>query len=260
LDDFHEGRAYDEQPPTCIHYSIEWKLALNKRVETNDTEQNLVLAPSAFWLKTLKPKLEKIIGEKFSPSQRVRPDDTAIIVAVNDRSEHNLTKRFEKTNIDWASIEDQLRDWDYLFRAGKKLRLLITFYHVGESRSSPKKGDKRGSSATQRMQADMERQLDAERSSGVSDAWRHVYQLMRCRDKSCKQGPHGLEDIATQKHYSLTTHHLQSLIDFVHDGGALRTERDIPRWFQDQLKAEDQLLKSKGKDKRCIAWRILSSK
>ncbi|KAJ0420272.1 hypothetical protein BJY00DRAFT_141650 [Aspergillus carlsbadensis] len=105
LDDWHEGRAYNEQPPTCIHYSIEWKLALNKRVKTSDTEQNLVLAPSAYWL-TLKPKLEKIISEKFLPSQQVQSDDTAITVAINDRSEHNLTKRFEKTNIEWSSIED----------------------------------------------------------------------------------------------------------------------------------------------------------
>jgi hypothetical protein len=249
LDDWQEGRSYDEQPPSCIHYSIEWKVALNKRVVSNDTEQNLVLAPEAYWEKYLKPKLERVLGQKFARNQRVRPDDTAITLSINDRSEHNLTKRFEKTNIDWSSVEDQLLNWGDLFRAGKKIRLLITFHHIGDSRFSPKKGDKRGSSATQRMQEEREDQLAAERSSGLGETWREVYQLMRCRNKMCKQGPHCLEDPTTQKHYSLTTHHLQSLIGFVNGGGTLRSERDIPEWFYKQLHAEEQLLNSKSKDK-----------
>jgi hypothetical protein len=59
LNDWQEGRAYDKQPPSCIHYSIEWKIALNKRVMSNDTEQNLVLAPGIYWDKFLNPKLER---------------------------------------------------------------------------------------------------------------------------------------------------------------------------------------------------------
>ncbi|KAJ5647181.1 hypothetical protein N7490_003553 [Penicillium lividum] len=249
LDEWQAGMVYDEQPPTCIHYSIEWKVALNKRVVSDDTEPNQVLAPSAYWEKFLKSKLGRVVGQKFSPDQRVRSDDTAITVTVNDRSERKLTKRFEKTNIDWSSVEDQLLSWGDLFRAGKKIRLLITFHHLGDSRSSPKKGDKRGSSATKRMQAEMEDQLTAERSSGLGETWREVYQLMRCRDRLCKQGPHCLEDPTSQKHYSLTTHHLQSLIGFVNGGGTLRSERDIPEWFYKQLKAEEQVLNTKSKDK-----------
>ena len=52
LGDWDRDNTYDESPPTCIHYSIEWKLQLRKgRLArlTNDTEQNLVLAPGAFW-------------------------------------------------------------------------------------------------------------------------------------------------------------------------------------------------------------------
>ena len=249
LDDWQAGMDYDQQPPSCIHYSIEWKVALNKRVVSDDTEPNQVLAPSAYWERFLKSKLARVVGQKFSPDQRVRSDDTAITVTVNDRSERKLTKRFEKTNIDWSSVEDQLLSWGDLFRAGKKIRLLITFHHIGDSRSSPKKGDKRGSSATKRMQAEMEDQLTAERSSGLGETWREVYQLMRCRDRLCKQGPHCLEDPVSQKHYSLTTHHLQSLIGFVNSGGTLRSERDIPEWFHKQLKAEEQALSSKTKDR-----------
>ena len=57
LDDWDPDDTYDECPPTCVHYSIEWKLQLRKgRLSklTNNTEQNLVLAPGALWETTLK--------------------------------------------------------------------------------------------------------------------------------------------------------------------------------------------------------------
>lgn len=136
LDEWDPDQVYDEISRSCIHYSIEWKLALNKRVVTSDTEQNLVLTPSAYWETVLKPKLERVAGQKFSGKQRVRPDDTAITVAINEHSEHNLTKRFEKTNVDWSPVENQLLIWGDLFRAGRKLRLLITFYYLGDPQSS----------------------------------------------------------------------------------------------------------------------------
>ncbi|KAK0703597.1 hypothetical protein B0T26DRAFT_658552, partial [Lasiosphaeria miniovina] len=48
LADWSADVAYNECPPTCIHYSIEWKLTVNGRVAAKDTEQNLVLAPNAY--------------------------------------------------------------------------------------------------------------------------------------------------------------------------------------------------------------------
>ncbi|GKU15652.1 unnamed protein product [Fusarium langsethiae] len=47
LDNWDPDGTYDESPPTCVHYSIEWKLQLRKgRLSklTNDTEQDRVLA------------------------------------------------------------------------------------------------------------------------------------------------------------------------------------------------------------------------
>lgn len=157
---------------------------------TNDTEQGLTLAPGSHWQWLLKPKLERLVAQKFSGTQRVRPDDTTITdettitVAMNDRSEHNLTKRFEKSDIDWSSVENQLLCWGGLFRAGKKLRLIVVFHYIEDSRSYPRKGDKRGPHLRlKRMQGEIHNQLDGERASGQSSVWRQVYELMRCRDK-----------------------------------------------------------------------------
>ncbi|KAH8659425.1 hypothetical protein BGZ61DRAFT_465322, partial [Ilyonectria robusta] len=53
LSNWDKDLPYDEFPPTCIHYSIEWKLLLNqggrltKLMYNPELEQDLVLAPSA---------------------------------------------------------------------------------------------------------------------------------------------------------------------------------------------------------------------
>jgi hypothetical protein len=48
--DWVPGQSYAEQPPpSSMHYIMEWKLILNKRVVAKQTEDDLVLAPSDFW-------------------------------------------------------------------------------------------------------------------------------------------------------------------------------------------------------------------
>jgi hypothetical protein len=75
--------------------------------------------------------LEKLIQGKTSRKGRVKPDDTSIIVSVNDRSQRDLLKRFDHLDIDWTAVEKQLLRWSELFSRGKKLRLRsITFKYV----------------------------------------------------------------------------------------------------------------------------------
>ena len=150
LDEWDPHNTYDEDVPTCLHYSIKWKVSVNKKVISRDTDQDLVLAPTAYWHESLKPSLEELLRSKVAHNRPIRCDDTTVVASVNDRSERDLTKRFNSTNIDWSVIEKQLLGWGELFRSGKKLRLSISFKYVDSQPSTDitKRGSKRGSSAT----------------------------------------------------------------------------------------------------------------
>lgn len=99
--------------PTCLHYSIEWKVSVNKKVISRDTEQDLMLAPTAYWQESLKPNLKEQPQSKVAHSNPIRCDDTTVVASVNNCSEWDLTKRFNNTNIGWLMIEKQT------FRVGR---------------------------------------------------------------------------------------------------------------------------------------------
>ena len=71
---------------------MEWKLTLNRRLVAKQTEDNLVVAPSDFFNGKLFSKAADIVK---STGKSCEIDATTIAVSVNDRSEHDITKRFE---------------------------------------------------------------------------------------------------------------------------------------------------------------------
>jgi hypothetical protein len=48
LADWNKHEAYDERPPSCIYYSIEWRITFYGKLFPKDTEPDVVLAPGAF--------------------------------------------------------------------------------------------------------------------------------------------------------------------------------------------------------------------
>ena len=127
-------------------------MSVNNRIISKDTEQDLVLVPTAYWHMLLKPKLEKLLRKKVAQNRHIRCDDTSVVVSVTDRTERDLVKRFDDINIDWSLIEKQLIKWSELFRSRKKLRVNLSFNYTDSypsSASRSRRGTKRSSSATQ---------------------------------------------------------------------------------------------------------------
>jgi hypothetical protein len=245
LDEWDENETYDEDPPTCLRYSIEWKVTLNNKLISKDTEPNLVLAPRFYWSLFLREKLDKLLQKKLSPSKRVICEDTNVIVSVTDRSERDLTKRFDERDIDWFLVERQFLAWGESFRAGKRLRIDVSFNYVEVGQqgavTTKRTGKRGGSSATQQMFAEMDSQINAEEGNPLRPSvWQDVYNLMRCPGPPCNLGPHCWRDPDGKKHYKLRTHQLKGLIRHVQQGGRLQSHDDVPEDIRQQVYAEEQ--------------------
>ncbi|KAF4447038.1 AAA family, partial [Fusarium albosuccineum] len=203
LADWDEELSYDEQPPTCVHYSIEWKLTLNHRSISKDTEPNLVLAPGPYWNTRLRPKVEKLAKKKLPSNRSFDIDDTDIAVCVNDRGERDLTKRFDGLNIDWRVVEKQLIAWSHLLLIGKRLRISLSFNYVEASEAAGATTRGRGGrSATASQLAERALAIDEEEAMSAQPAvWRRVYDLFRCTGSPCGLGPQCWVDTVAQERF-----------------------------------------------------------
>jgi hypothetical protein len=244
LADWDEQNSYDEVVPTCLHYSIEWKVSVNNKVISRDTEPDLVLLPTAHWHMCLKPKLEGLLQKKLTRNRQVRCEDTNVVVSVSDRTERDLVKRFDDLSIDWSMVEKKFLGWSELFRSGKKLRVELTFNYVDSHQpaTAAKKGRSiQASSATQLMLGDRAAQLDAEHEiTGQPSVWREVYALMKCTGPPCNLGPYCWREPVGKRHFKLRTHQLKELVKYVEQGKPLQSHEDVPEDIREQLFAEER--------------------
>lgn len=183
--------------------------------------------------------------KKLASNRSYRPDDTTVVVHVQDRSERDFVKRFDELDIEWSILEQQLVLWSNLFRAGRRLRIEITFNYIqtsGGAGVTTKRGTKRGfASTSERMLAQRDMHLAAEEgSSGQPSICQQVYATFRCPGPPCHVGPYCWQDKDTKKRYRLKTHHFKALIEHVEQGGTLLDHDDVPSSLREQLFAEDQ--------------------
>jgi hypothetical protein len=56
-------------------------------------------------------KARCIAQQEDKNSKRVRPDDSNVVVLVNERSERDLIRRLDEVEVDWSVVEKQLLSW-----------------------------------------------------------------------------------------------------------------------------------------------------
>lgn len=230
-----------EPSADAIRYTIEWKAVLKtKRIGTN-TEEDVFLAPKAFWDASLRQKVDDSLDREFSPQERPELGSTIVVVSVNKRAERGLTKEFVGSDIDWTLVAEKLESWADHFRDGKRLTVRITFRFRPRATAPQTRAGGRGrQSATRRMRHEQALQRDAEEHvSGEAAPWRTVYDMMRCPGRPClnNQGwcwrdPHG------GRHHKLLTVHLRRLVEHVKESNKFESHSDVPDTIRQQLYAE----------------------
>lgn len=245
LEEWDRDKSYNDDPATCLHYSIEWSATLDGKEVLRDTEPDLVLNPAAHWQLFLERRVESLVRKELGVNNSPKPDHVMVVVSVTGRSERKLVKRFE-ADIDWQLVENHLTQWSDLFQSGKKLRVDITF-HFSQAVQQPisatsNNGGRKGrSSATQRMRTRRHNQLHAEEeSTGDPVTWSRVYRIMRC-PSACPKGPHCFVDPISGRHFKMFPHHLEDLISRIENLNLkFESQDDVPDDIRRQLFAEEQ--------------------
>lgn len=238
-DDWGDDAASDESVANHIQYMVVWKLTVNNRCKAEDTEQEVVLPPAAFWDTVLRAKLEAVREMKLPATKSFQLEETRAIVSITGKKK--LKKRFDGLDIDWAALEKQLRGWSHLLRPGKQMCIDLSFHYVETPVSDPpaeptRPGTSRRS-ATESMLRELDGHVDA---SGQPLAWRGVRNLMRCPGPPCHLEPYCWRDSGTNKRYKLRASHLRRLVQYAVEGHPLESHDDVPDDIRQQLYAEDQ--------------------
>ncbi|KAG9249981.1 uncharacterized protein F5Z01DRAFT_731324 [Emericellopsis atlantica] len=235
--DWRPTLPYNEQPPECIRYNVEWKLSVNNRQRSGESEPGVVISPQRFW--------KHVLRSKKPPPKPWGSTETKIVLSVTDRKTGSITKRFPELKVDWSYVAKQLQDWSHFLRDGKKLSAQVVFYYEECGKTAPAA---RGATATQL--AETNARNDAEVAVlGRPDSWREVIALVRCPGPPCDKGPYCWQD--GQRHYKLLGHHLKILVDEAQKGHSMRTHDDIPERVRQELYAEEQQQGERKRKRQC---------
>ncbi|KAK8048247.1 hypothetical protein PG994_009977 [Apiospora phragmitis] len=243
---------------TPLLYTITWKLQLRKgRITklTEDTIEDLELAPGAYWNEVLEPELATLVQSKL-PEPQYQPDETSITVSNSKRGEPPFQKRFNKLSIDWTVVEGKLRFWG---NQGNNLKVAILFIY---KESQPAKDGKTGRGATKKHTAALNDLVTQQEASGHRPVWRDVYQLMECVSAACTNRGFSCWR-NNEKHYKLDSDIMDRLVDYAEEGHTLETHADVPQGIRDVIctrtdEAEARRLrKRKASDPLPVTVRVL---
>ncbi|KAI9147402.1 hypothetical protein HJFPF1_12422 [Paramyrothecium foliicola] len=258
LNNWDGARDYNEKPPTCIHYSLRWRVLVNtgsrstKLTYQPERVSDLTLAPGAYWDRTLKSTVEERIKRKTPANKRYEPEETNITVSISDRAVDDLLISNEGINIEWEIVEEQLKTWSPLFRCGKKLQIEIIIICKPTSKSSSTKARpnvRRGATGRQHVQIEEE---DEEREiAGQASHWNKVYTIMRCQGsrEECR-GTQCFDDDLTGRHMSVDSEVMQELIAHSEAGNKFEEQKDVPEHIRDMIYKKDRADAQRRGDKK----------
>jgi len=186
--------------------------------------------------------------------------ETEVTVSVKQRGERPLIKQYNETDIVWVDIEKQLIKWGGLF-PGKDLRVDLSvnyndYEEAGRHSTvgSSKKVDKRSArSATQRMRAELDAELEDEEASGELAIGLGVYHLFRCLLNSCNAPNYCWPDPDAGVHRKLNTPLLRKLIRYAEEGNPLNTPNDVPQGLRDEIRLQDQQRHDRKRKARAVS-------
>lgn len=267
LSDWNENLAYDEYPPTCIHYSIVWNLLLKKGERRTklmykpELEQDLVLAPGALWNRFLKQKLEERLKQQTPSSKYYEPKETVVVVSVADRAEHDFSKSYPELNIDWEEAEKQLRTWSPLFHGGRKLQIEVTLIckpTIRTAAMNTRSRSRRG--ATGRQHAELEAEQEEEEAAGRPNHWAKVYAIMRCDGPPCS-GVHCWRDPEHgNTHFPCDGEVMEELVAYSEGGATFEAQKDVPTHIRDLIYKKDRETQQRKENKKRKRQDSLSGK
>ena len=116
---------------------------------TEDTIEDVDMAPGAYWSQILESELATIVANKV-PAPDYQPDETRIVVSTSKRGEPDFPKRFNPLEIDWAIVENKLRTWS---DQGNNLTVAMSFIYKESQQAIASKTNKTGRGATKRQLA-----------------------------------------------------------------------------------------------------------
>ena len=230
---------------SSLLYTVTWMMRLRKgrlMKLTEDTIEDIDIAPGAYWKQNLETKLASEAQERV-PEPQYQHHDTIITVFTSKRGEPKFEKPFRRLEIDWTVIENKLRSWS---DAKHSLRVTILLIYKESQQAATSKA---GRGATKKHTAALEKLVTQQKATSTGAVWQDVYRLFLCQSDSCvNRGFYCWRH--DSRHYKLDDKILEQLIDCAEEGMELKSHADVPERIREAIKAREVESVQRGKKRK----------